>query len=352
MGFEDPGSRLASPSRTFAPSPATPAKGSGGARPGWRRLLARDHTGLRVVLRRALDLGLLLLGLSTLLFFLLRATGDPLSALASDDATPETLAALRTQYGFDESLGVQYASFLGQILRGDFGHSLASGESALSMVLQALPATLLLAMLAMAATILVAVPLGAWLGSAPDRLGQRGAAAIVYVLQGTPGFVAALVLIQIFAIETSWLPALGFAGPRTWILPALSLSLFLTPKLARGVAVNVNEMMQQDFVRAARAAGAGPSVILWRHVLPNAMLGAVALMGAQFAALVGGAVVIETIFAWPGLGRLLVQSTLSLDFPVIQATALVVAVLVFAANVIADLTFVRLDPRLNMADSG
>jgi peptide/nickel transport system permease protein len=300
----------------------------------------------RMVARRVLDLALLLAALSTLLFFLLRATGDPLAALAGEDATPEILAAIRVQYGFDDSLFTQYLRFVGQIMRGEFGQSLASGDAAIRMVLQALPATLLLAGLAMSLTILIAVPLGAWLGSAPERPMQRVAAAVVYVLQGTPGFLAALVLVQILAIQANWLPALGFAGPNSWILPSLSLSLFLAPKLARVIAVNVSEMMHQDFVRAAMAVGAGPQVILWRHVVPNALLGAVALMGAQFAALVGGAVVIETIFAWPGLGRLLVQSALQLDFPVIQAAALVVAVLVFLANIATDLLFVALDPRL------
>lgn len=304
----------------------------------------------RFVGRRALDLTLMLLGLLTLLFFLLRATGDPLATLAGDDATPETLEALRVQYGLDEGLHVQYARYLGRLLQGDFGTSMASGEPALELVIQALPATLLLAVIAMALTVAIAIPLGAWIGSAPDRKPQRAAAAVVYVLQGTPGFVAALVLVQIFAIQANWLPALGFAGPETWILPSLSLSLFLAPKLARVIAVNVNQMMHEDFVRAAKANGAGPSEILRRHVLPNALLGAVALMGAQFAALIGGAVVIETIFAWPGLGRLLVQSTLSLDFAVIQAAALVIAVLVFAANVATDALFVVLDPRLNQSE--
>lgn len=300
----------------------------------------------RTLGRRSLDLALLLVGLSTLLFFLLRATGDPLATLAGEDATPEDLAAIRVQYGFDQGMVVQYLRFLAALARGDFGRSLSSGEPAMDMVLQAAPATLLLAGLAMGATLMIAVPLGAWLGSAPQRLPQRLAAGVVYLLQGTPGFLAALVLIQIFAIQAGWLPALGFGGPETWVLPSLSLSVFLAPKLARVIAVNVGNMMHEDFVRAARAAGAAPGEILWRHVLPNALLGAVALVGAQFAALVGGGVVIETIFAWPGLGRLLVQSALQLDFPVIQAAALVVAVMVFSANVITDLLFVALDPRL------
>lgn len=288
----------------------------------------------------------MLLALATLLFFMLRATGDPIAALAGEDADPEMLARLRALHGMDQGLGQQYVHYLGQLLKGDFGRSLTSGGSAIDAVLQAFPATFLLAALAMTFTIVIALPIGAWLGWAPERGGRRIVAAIIYILQGTPGFVAALVLVQIFAIRTNWLPALGFAGPETWLLPTLSLSLFLAPKLARVLAVNVTEGLRHDYVRTARAAGASDRNLLWRQLLPNALLGAVALMGAQFAQLVGGAVVIEAIFAWPGLGRLLVQSTLSLDFPVIQATALTVAVLVFVANAATDLLFLLLDPRL------
>lgn len=309
-------------------------------------LPARASRIIRLVGRRSIDLILLLLGLATLLFFLLRATGDPVAAMAGEDADAETLQALRVQYGFDQGYAVQFARYLGQLSTGDFGRSLTSGGAALDAVLQALPATLLLAALAMALTIFIAVPLGAWLGMAPANWPQRTVAGFVYVLQGTPGFVVALVLVQLVAIKANWLPALGLGGPKTWILPALSLGMFLAPKLARVVEVNVTQAMQQDFIRAARASGAGSATILWRHALPNALLGAVALMGSQFAALVGGAVVIETIFAWPGLGRLLVQSCLTLDFPVIQAAALLVCVLVFAANMATDLLFVVLDPRL------
>ena len=298
------------------------------------------------VLRRLLDLLLLLLGLSTLLFFLLRATGDPVSAMAGEDADEETVQALRIQYGFDRPVGWQLVAHVQNLLLGEFGVSLTSGRAAMDMVLAALPATLLLAALAMSLTILIAIPVGAWLGAAPKSAARTLSAALVYVLQGTPGFVVALILVQLLAIQANVVPALGFAGPETWILPAVSLSLFLAPKLARVVQVNLMHALRQDFVRAARASGASPSEVLWRHALPNALIGAAALMGTQFAALIGGSVIIETIFAWPGLGLLLVQSSLTLDFPVIQAAAIVVAMLVFVANALTDIFFVILDPRI------
>ena len=299
-----------------------------------------------IIGRRAAELLLLLIGLSTLLFGLLRATGDPAAAIAGVDADEEALAAIRAEYGFDAPLSVQLGRNLIRLSRGDFGTSLANQQPALEAVLTAIPATLLLATLAMLLTVLIAIPAGAWIGQSPDRRPQRAAALLVYILQGTPGFAVALVLVQVFAVSLALVPAIGFSGPSSWILPAVSLSIFLAPKLTRVVAANVGAARGEDYVRAARAGGATEREVLFRHILPNALLGAVALIGSQFAFLIGGVVVIETIFAWPGLGRLLVQSTLNLDFPVVQAAALTVAVLVYAVNALTDLVFVLLDPRL------
>jgi len=301
---------------------------------------------LTIIAKRAGELILLLIGLSTLLFLLLRATGDPATAIAGADADEEALTAIRAEYGFDLPLSVQLGRNLVRLSQGDFGASLASQQPALEAVLTAIPATLLLAALAMLLTIIIAIPAGAWIGHSPDRKPQRAAALLVYVMQGTPGFAVALVLVQVFAVSLGWVPAIGFSGPASWILPAVSLSLFLAPKLTRVVAANVGAARGEDYVRAARAGGATETEVLFRHILPNALLGAVALIGSQFAFLIGGVVVIETIFAWPGLGRLLVQSTLNLDFPVVQAAALTVAVLVYAVNALTDLAFIALDPRL------
>ncbi|MBT9470533.1 MAG: ABC transporter permease [Pseudomonadota bacterium] len=310
---------------------------------------SRPGNGLRFARaagKRCLELVLLLVTLSTLLFFLLRASGDPAVTLAGADADAETVQAIRVAYGFDRPLFVQYLSYMSHLARGDFGLSLANSEPAMKAVLWAMPATVSLALLAMLLTVVIASPIGAWLGAAPDRPERRATAVILYILQGTPGFVVALVLIQIFAVQAGWLPAIGRSGLASWVLPTVSLSLFLAPKLARVLAANVGEAFKEDYVRTARAAGAGEGQILVRHVLPNALLGSIALVGSQFAFLLGGVVVIETIFAWPGLGRLLVQSTLSLDFPVVQAAALAVAVLVFAAGMLTDLLFLAADPRL------
>ena len=305
-------------------------------------------TPLVPFLKPAGKLLFLLWAVTTLLFFLLRVAGDPALVLAGNDATPEQLAAIRAQYGLDRPLIVQYFSYLGNLAVLDFGKSLASGEPAMQKVLGMLPQTLLLAGLAMTLTVTLAFPLGAWLGFKPERPERRIIAGFLFLMQGVPGFVAALVFIQIFAVNMRILPSLGmsYTDVRTWILPATSLSMFLIPSLTRVVMANVAEAMREDYIRTARASGAAGLTILFRHALPNAMLGAAALIGTQFAFLIGGAVITETIFAWPGIGWLLIESTLTLDFPVVQALAFVIALLVFTVNTVTDLSFQFIDPRL------
>ena len=289
------------------------------------------------LLRRFLNLIVLLLSVSTLLFFALRLAGDPTIVMAGSDATAEQLAAIRAQYGFDKSLPEQYLRYMASLARLDFGASLATGQSAVTMILVKLPATLLLATLGLVTTVAVAFPVGAFLGFRPDTPGRRLTALVVYFFQGVPGFVLALLLIQIFVVQLGLLPSFGYADPRTWILPSIALASFLAPKLTRVFAANVSEAMREDYIRRARAMGATPRELLWKEALPNALLGAASLLSVQVATLISGVVIIEVLFVWPGIGWQLLQSTLALDFPVIQAFAVVVAVLVFLINTATDL---------------
>ncbi|MFO0336817.1 MAG: ABC transporter permease [Pseudomonadota bacterium] len=302
----------------------------------------------QLLLTRLANLAVLLVALTTLLFFLLRATADQAAMLAGVDATPEQVAEIRAQYGLDRPLWRQYADYMAGLATLDFGESLVSGKPALADVVERLPWTLLLAALAMTLTLVLAIPIGAWLGRARGRPGpaRRAASAVVFVLQGMPGFVVALLLIEIFAVELRWLPFIGNEGLDTWIMPTVTLASFLVPRLARVVAANVAGALAEDYVRTARAAGASAREILYRHALPNALLGATALVGTQFAFLLSGSVITESIFAWPGVGSLLVRATQNADFAVVQAVAIVIAILVFTVNAGADLAFKALDPRL------
>jgi len=299
--------------------------------------------------RRGIELLILLFGISTLLFFLLRLSGDPAAVLAGDEADPETVALIAARYGLDQPLGVQYLRYLGSVLTLDFGNSLRSQTDALALVMERLGSTLLMAGLALVVTALVAVPLGAWIGARPDAGSRHAVNGIVFVIQGIPGYIVGLLLIQLFVVELRWLGSIGNAGPLSWILPAVTLASFLAPKMVRVIAANTSEAMAEDYIRTARATGASDWTLLLRHALPNALLGATALIGTQFAFLMSGSLITEVIFAWPGFGALLIASVERLDFPVVQAAVFVIAILVSLVNAVTDVAFSLIDPRLKGA---
>lgn len=300
-------------------------------------------------LRGLRDLAFVLFATMTVLFFLLRLTGDPAIVLAGEGASPAQVEAIRAEYGFDEPILVQYFIYAGKLLTLDFGVSLADGTPALEKALISFPATLFLAFMALCVNLMISLPTGLWLGQARKGVARRGVRGLITVMQGFPGFVIALLMINIFAVALEWLPTVGFGGPATWILPTLSVVSFLAPKLIRVVEANTYAALTSNYVRTAKASGAPDNVILWRHVAPNALLGAIALVGAEFAFMLTGLVVIETIFAWPGIGWLLVQSTLSLDFPVVQAVVFLMVLGVFATNALAEQLQATLDPRIGNA---
>jgi peptide/nickel transport system permease protein len=277
---------------------------------------------------------------------LLRLSGDPAVLLAGEGAGPETIAAIRAEYGFDKSLIEQYLIFIWDIIRLDFGRSLVNSQPALEFVLKYLPSTLHLTFLAIFFNSVIAIPAGVWLGAKPTQRRRRVLSTIVSVAQGTPAYVIGLVLIQIFAVWLGWLPSIAGTGTWAWVLPTATLSFALAPNLIRVVAASIEETTKQDYFRTAKANGAAPNTLLIKHSLPNALLSTTSLLGAQFAFLLSGALITEYIFAWPGLGLILVQSITNLDFPTIQATVFVVAYLVFIVNLVMDQIFRIADPRL------
>ncbi|WP_433499966.1 ABC transporter permease [Sphaerimonospora sp. CA-214678] len=300
----------------------------------------------RVLIRRVVQLLVLLFSISTLLFFLLRLSGDPALILAGENADAEFIAHVERQYGLDQPLIVQYAHAIGHVFQLDFGSSVHSAENALGLVLDRMPATVQLAAFGILINLLVAVPIGAWLGSRPRPVPRAAVTGLLVIGQGVPGYVVGLLLIQVFAVKFRLLPSIGNAASMSWLLPSVTLAAFLVPRLTRVLATNVSTAMSEDYVRTARACGASKLTVVVRHALPNALLGATALVGGQFAFLLSGALITEVIFAWPGVGRLLIDSVLRLDFPVVQATVFVVAFLVFLVNAFTDVFFSVLDPRL------
>lgn len=301
---------------------------------------------IRSVGARLVQLAVLLFALSTVLFFLLRLSGDPASLLAPEDADSAAVDAVRARYGLDQPLIIQYFLFLGQLVQADFGLSLYSGQPATLLVLQRIPVTVSLAGMAIVVTVAIAIPVGVWLGAKTGGAARNAVTIVISALQGTPGFVTGLVLIQVFAVWLRWLPSIASDDPASAVLPTATLAAFMIPQLVRVIASGTREVMRNDYVRTATANGASPARTLMGHVLPNALLSTAAMIGAQFAALLSGALITEFVFAWPGLGLLLVDAVGKLDFPVVQAAVFFIAVMVFLVNVVVDLVFQLVDPRL------
>lgn len=302
--------------------------------------------GLRHVGRRLGQLVALLVAVSTLLFGLLRLTGDPAVVLAGEGASQEQIAQVREFYGLDRSLPVQYLYFLGQLVRLDFGNSYGTSRDALGLVIERVPTSVSLAFAAIALNLVISLIVGAYLGYRPERPDRRVTNAGVLVSQGIPAFVIGLLLIQLLAVELRLLPSIGRESMASYLLPSITLASFLLPRTIRLTAAGVREAMSQQYVRTARAGGATARTVLWRHAVPNALLGTVALVGVQFGFLMGGSMIVESIFAWPGVGLLMIEAVRAFNFPVIQAAVFVIAALVFGISALVDLLLPLFDPRL------
>lgn len=288
--------------------------------------------------------------------------GDPAALLAgSQRADPEVVAAIRAEWGLDQPAPVQFGTYLARLLRLDFGRSYVQRRQVTEVLADHFPPTLFLALAAMglaaAGGVTAGVAAALWRGRWPDWLVRVGAATAA----AAPGFWVATVLVLIFASWLRWLPGFGY-GDSSWtifgtplpeikhlILPALSLALFGGGMLARLVRGGLLDTLGRDYVRAARARGAGPLRVIGVHALRNAMLPLLTWSGLHFAALLGGAVAIETVFGWPGLGRAMVTAIAHRDLPVVEGGVILLATLFVIVNLIVDLSYVFLDPRLRAA---
>ena len=285
-------------------------------------------------------------GVSLVVFGLVHLSGDPVLLMVSSDAPPDVVATTRHALGFDRPLHRQFTDYVTRAARGDLGVSLRSSLPVATLIRERLPATVELTVAALLIAVAVAIPAGivsaVKRGSALDRLAMVGAVAG----QAVPIFWLALLLIAFFGVYLRWLPVFGRGSLAHLVLPAVSLSTVILGRLARLVRSSMLEVLGQDYVRTARAKGVGEVRVLAGHALKNAAIPIVTLLGLQFAQLLGGAVVTETIFAWPGIGRLVVEAIFNRDFPVVQGVVLVVSLIFVAVNLLVDLAYVALDPRI------
>ena len=279
--------------------------------------------------------------------------GDPALTILGMDASDDALAALRAQLGLNEPVHLRYLSWVGNALHGDFGQSHSFRIPVSGLIAERLPMTISLAVAGMVLTIVIALSLG--IGAAA-RHGGPGDWGVMFLSQlgiAVPAFWLSILLVLLFAVKLRWLPPGGFPGwsdpvgaLRALILPTIALALVQSAVLARVTRSSALEVMRQDFVRTARASGLSRRRTLWRHVLPNALVPIITIVGMQFAALVTGTIVIENVFYLPGLGRLIFQSIANRDLPTVQALVMLFAAIVVTANFIVDLLYVVIDPRL------
>ncbi len=300
------------------------------------------------ILRRLIQTAFTAVLVSLIVFTLARLTGDPTLTLLPAEATEQDRNFFRDQYGLDRPLPVQYLTYAGNVLRGDLGVSFRYREPALGIVLDRLGATLQLAVASMILATLFALPLGVLSAIRHGTWIDAAVRAFAALGQSTPSFWLGLVLVLVFAVELGWLPTSGRGGLQHLILPALTLSFFTAGAVARLTRANMLESMRSDFVRFERLAGLPERAIVLRHALRNAAIPVVTFMALQFGVLLSGAVVTETVFAWPGIGLLVVDAISARDYPVIQATVLVTAFLILLLNLAVDLLYGWLDPRIGM----
>ena len=298
------------------------------------------------VLRKVFHTAFVAFGVVTLVFAALRLSGDPAATMLPGDASVEELVALRHQLGLDRPLWLHYLQFLAGALTGDFGTSFRHQQPALPLVLERLPATLELAGAALVLAVAVALPLGILAAVYRGRLIDVAAMAFAVVGQATPYFWMGIMLILIVSVELGWLPTSGRGGLERLILPAVTLGSHFAASLARLTRTSMLEVFGQPFVTTARAKGLSEWSVVLGHTLKNAAVPVITLIGLQFGTLLGGAVVTETIFAWPGVGRLAVQSVFVRDYPVVQAGVLVLALTFVGINLLVDLLYGVLDPRI------
>lgn len=299
------------------------------------------------VVRRLWQSALTLVGVSVFVFAILRVLpGDPAKMLLPEGAPESAVEELNRHLGLREPLHVQYAIFLRSVSRGDFGESFQYRAPALRVVTERLPATLQLTLAAMALTVFVGVSLGI-LAAVRRGTGYDYAGTVLAVLgQSLPNFWLGIMLILLFGVALRWLPTSGFEGWRHVILPAITLAAFPTALVARLTRSSMLEILSRDFIRTGRAKGLAERAVILRHALRNAAIPVLTVIGLQIGTLLGGAVITESVFAWPGMGKLVVDAIFFRDFPVVQTVLILSATVFVVINLAVDLLYTLIDPRI------
>jgi len=302
---------------------------------------------LQYILKRLLSTIPVLLGISLLLFFMLRMLpGDPAQVLAGQMASPEDIEMIRHQLGLDRPIHIQYVAFLGRLCRLDLGRSARTQNPVLEEIWARLPNTILLAVVAITLACLFGIPAGVISAVRPYTWIDYLVTSLALFGISMPVFWLGMMLVVLFAVILKWLPAGGIGTWQHVVLPSVTLAMFVVAFIARMTRSTMVEVLSQDFTTTARSKGLKEWVVIIKHALRNAMIPIITVVGLQFGLLLGGAVLTETVFAWPGLGRLIVDSILGRDYPMIQGAILIFGLLYIMVNLIVDLLYAYVDPRI------
>jgi peptide/nickel transport system permease protein len=286
----------------------------------------------------------------TLVFFLIHMVpGDPVAVMLGDWASPADEELLRHQLGLDLSIGHQYWNYISGIFQGNLGDSLFYQKPVISLIEERFPYTLQLALMALFIAVLIAFPLGIWSSLNAGKLPDHFAMSVSLIGVSIPNFWLGPMLILLFSITLGLLPVSGAEQPFSWFLPAITLGTALAAILARMLRASLLEIYHEDFIKTAKAKGLSKTVVYGKHALRNALLPVVTILGLQFGTLLGGAVITEVVFDWPGLGQLLVDSIQRRDYPVVQACILIISVAYITVNGLTEIVYAWLDPRIRLA---
>ncbi len=305
---------------------------------------------LQYILKRLWHTVYVVIGISMISFFFIHLSGDPVLLMLPGDASDQEIEELREQLGFNDPLYVQYVRFASKAIRGDFGESLYYHVPVMELVIERLPASLELAVAAMVFALVLAVPIG--IISAVRRGSVLDMGSMLGALLGLsmPHFWLGIMLMLLFSVHLGWLPTSGRGTMAHLIMPAVSLGLSLMAMFARLTRSVMLEVLSLDYIRTARAKGLREEIVISKHALKNALIPLVTVAGMQFGFLIGGTVIIETVFAWPGLGRLVIQAIFSRDYPLVQAIVFVLSLLFVGMNLLVDILYVYLDPQISYSE--
>lgn len=301
----------------------------------------------RYLIKRLWHTLLVMIGISLISFFFIHLSGDPVMLMLPTDASKQEIEKMRQQLGFNDPLPVQYVRFISKGVRGDFGESLYYHIPAMTLILERLPASLELAVAAMMIAFVVSVPLG--ILSAVRRGSALDMGSMLAALFGLsmPHFWLGIMLILLFSVKLGWLPTSGRGTLAHLLMPSIALGSSLMALFARLTRSVMLEVLGLDYIRTARAKGLREWSVIGKHALKNALIPLVTVAGMQFGFLIGGTVIIETVFAWPGVGRLVVQAILNRDYPLVQSSVLILALIFVAMNLLVDLLYIYLNPQIS-----